>query len=102
MKVRTIAIRPIWALERRLRRFGFISVARPVSEEPGSVLLQEEVGLAERGNPGRLGDVLDSEGRVVLVLAGDQRLAQGVAGLPRLAVRLAIGDGRAVWIAVQD
>src|SRR4051794_36259072 len=101
MKVSTIAIRPIWKLERRRLWFGFIS-ACPRSEDPVSVLLQEEVGLAQRGHARRLGDVLGAEGRVVLLLAGDQRLAQRVAGLTRLAVRLAVRDRRPVRVAVED
>src|SRR6476619_6686105 len=101
MKVSTIAIRPIWKLEMRRLWLGFISV-RPRSEDAGSVLLQEQVGLAQRGHPRRLGHVLDAEGRVVLPLTGDQRLAERVAGLTRLAVRLAIRDRWPVGVAVED
>src|SRR5689334_12641739 len=77
-----------------------MSVARP--EDPVAVLLEEEIGLAEWRHAARLGDVLDAEGRVVLALPGDQRLAQRVARLPGLAIRLAVRDRGAVRAAVQD
>src|SRR4051795_13184312 len=107
MKVRTIAIRPIWKLESRLFWFGFTSAARGwvvrgVPEDPVAVLLEEEVGLAQRRHTGRLGDVLHAEGRVVRALARNQCLAEGVARLTRLAVRLPVCLGRAVGIAVED
>src|SRR3954453_22672150 len=101
MKVSTIAIRPIWKLEMRRLWFGFIS-ACPRSEDAVSVLLEEEVRLAERRHAGCLGHVLDSEGGVVLLLARGQRFAEGVARLAGLAIRLAVSHGRAVWVAVQD
>src|SRR2546423_11251310 len=105
MKVSTIAIRPIWKLERRLLWFGLISAACPRPEDAGAVLLQEEVGLAERRGAGeRAGarDLLDPERRVVLLLAGDAGIAQGVAGLAGLAVGLAVRHRRPVGIAVED
>src|SRR4051794_39789860 len=100
MNVSTIAIRPIWKLESRLFWLGFTSVPRP--EVALAVLLEEQVRLAERRHARRLGDVLHPEGGVVLGLPRDQRLAQRVAGLSGLAVRLAVRDRRPVRVAVQD
>src|SRR3954447_1479206 len=100
MNVSTIAIRPIWKLERRLFCLGLTSVTRP--EVACAVLLQEQVRLAERRDPGCLADVLDPERRVVLALAREQRLAQGVARLTGLAVRPAIADRGPVGVPVED
>src|SRR6266550_4775220 len=105
MKVSRIAIRPIWKLERRFFWFGLISATCPRPEDAGAVLLEEEIGLAERRRAGeRAGarDLLDPERRVVLLLAGDAGIAQRVAGLPGLAVGLAVRHRRPVGIAVED
>src|SRR3954468_25005957 len=100
MNVSTIAIRPIWKLESRLFWLGLMSVTRP--EVACSVLLQEQVRLAQRRDPRCLADVLDPECRVVLGLAREQRLAQGVARLTGLAVRPAVGDRRPVRVPMED
>src|SRR5215208_165330 len=100
MMVMTIAIRPIWKLESRLFWLGLMSVPRP--EVAGAVLLEEQVGLAERRDARGLRNVLDAERGVVLGLTGDQGLAQGVTRLAGLAVRLAVGDRGAVGVAVED
>src|SRR3954451_21781426 len=100
MQVSTIAIRPIWKLESRLFWLGLMSVTRPEVACP--VLLQEQVRLAQRRDPCCLADVLDPERRVVLALARHQLLAQRVARLTGLAVRLAVGDRRPVRIPMED
>src|SRR3954463_8185850 len=100
MKVRTIAIRPIWKLESRLFWLGLMSVPRP--EVALAVLFQEQVRLAERGHSRRLGDVLHPERGVVLALTGDQRFAERVARLASLAVGPAVGDRWPIRVAVKD
>src|SRR5215212_5619700 len=100
MNVRTIAIRPIWKLESRLFWLGLMSV--PCPEVAGAVLLQEQVGLAERRDAPRLCHVLNSERGVVLGLTRNQGLAKRVTGLAGLAVRLAVRDRRPVGVAVED
>src|SRR5436190_17212768 len=79
-----------------------IRVVRRVPEDSVTVLLEEEVGLAERRHAGGLGDVLDPEARLVRVLTRDQVLAVDLAGLARLAVGLAVGHRGAIGVAVED